>query len=313
MVVVRRKTVDNSSVLSHHGIKGQRWGEKNGPPYPLNFNAHSSAEKRQNPKSAIDGKAETGSKRKGLTDSQKELAKKIFAGAAVTAGVIAVGAISYKALESGSFDSIIASGSEFVSKNISNTVDKSQLGKSLSQIDSKMVKAINSDLIGTEEGGTNCFCTSIAYCNNSLFGHNEKALGITTTMIERNGKTVLSYVDPVSGSVIPGGPSVNLFSRLYNGLNVTEYDGKSVSDGLLELPKKSTGILRIDNGLAGHFINYECDDRGRVSVIDSQNNIIVTASQYARIAERQGYSLTHAIDFSNASINSDASFKELVK
>ena len=25
----------NSEVLLHHGIKGQKWGEKNGPPYPL--------------------------------------------------------------------------------------------------------------------------------------------------------------------------------------------------------------------------------------------------------------------------------------
>lgn len=21
--------------LAHHGVKGQRWGERNGPPYPL--------------------------------------------------------------------------------------------------------------------------------------------------------------------------------------------------------------------------------------------------------------------------------------
>ena len=26
----------NDTYLSHHGIKGQRWGKKNGPPYPIN-------------------------------------------------------------------------------------------------------------------------------------------------------------------------------------------------------------------------------------------------------------------------------------
>ena len=33
--------------LYHHGIKGQKWGVRNGPPYPLKPSARSSAEKRQ--------------------------------------------------------------------------------------------------------------------------------------------------------------------------------------------------------------------------------------------------------------------------
>lgn len=32
--------------LSHHGIDGQKWGVKNGPPYPLDYEAHSAAEKK---------------------------------------------------------------------------------------------------------------------------------------------------------------------------------------------------------------------------------------------------------------------------
>lgn len=34
------------NALSHHGIDGQKWGKRNGPPYPLDFEAHSAAEKR---------------------------------------------------------------------------------------------------------------------------------------------------------------------------------------------------------------------------------------------------------------------------
>ena len=33
--------------LEHHGIKGQKWGDRNGPPYPLKPSAHSAAEKKQ--------------------------------------------------------------------------------------------------------------------------------------------------------------------------------------------------------------------------------------------------------------------------
>lgn len=34
--------------LEHHGILGQKWGKKNGPPYPLDENDHSAAEKKLN-------------------------------------------------------------------------------------------------------------------------------------------------------------------------------------------------------------------------------------------------------------------------
>lgn len=44
------KMTDES--LSHHGIEGQKWGVKNGPPYPLDAGDHSEAEKRAMKKEA---------------------------------------------------------------------------------------------------------------------------------------------------------------------------------------------------------------------------------------------------------------------
>lgn len=38
--------LQEESCLSHHGILGQRKGVRNGPPYPLSSNAHSSAQKQ---------------------------------------------------------------------------------------------------------------------------------------------------------------------------------------------------------------------------------------------------------------------------
>ena len=39
---------DRTSKLKHHGILGQKWGKRNGPPYPLDAEDHSAAEKKAN-------------------------------------------------------------------------------------------------------------------------------------------------------------------------------------------------------------------------------------------------------------------------
>ena len=36
----------NNDYVSHHGIVGMHWGEKNGPPYPLAYGDHSASEKK---------------------------------------------------------------------------------------------------------------------------------------------------------------------------------------------------------------------------------------------------------------------------
>lgn len=40
------KPTVSSDELYHHGILGQKWGKKNGPPYPLDASNHSAAEKK---------------------------------------------------------------------------------------------------------------------------------------------------------------------------------------------------------------------------------------------------------------------------
>ena len=55
--------------IEHYGINGQKWGVRNGPPYPLDFKAHSKAEQRLNPKSILDGKED---KSNGSKQENKE-------------------------------------------------------------------------------------------------------------------------------------------------------------------------------------------------------------------------------------------------
>ena len=52
----------------HHGILGMKWGERNGPPYPLGYGQHSSSEKKEGTKGwALEAKADA----KKRTQSKK--------------------------------------------------------------------------------------------------------------------------------------------------------------------------------------------------------------------------------------------------
>lgn len=106
--------------LAHHGILGQKWGKRNGPPYPLDAQDHSAAEKKagwrksltrpdkegyNKSKKSSSGDSKPKEKR-GLTDKQKKMIA-IGAAAAVTA-LAAYG--TYRLAKSGKLDPLIEKG-----------------------------------------------------------------------------------------------------------------------------------------------------------------------------------------------------------
>lgn len=61
-----------SNYLAHHGILGQRWGHKNGPPYPLDASDHSASEKKAGWRKSLSTAIKDHKKKK---QRQKALAK----------------------------------------------------------------------------------------------------------------------------------------------------------------------------------------------------------------------------------------------
>lgn len=122
------RKLDSKNELYHHGIKGQKWGDKNGPPYPLGASNHSSTEKKQGSRgwskeakreldnkngNKTDNKTDNKTKKKsGLTDKQK---KYIQIGAAVAVTTLAAYG-GYKLYKSGKLDGLISKGKEALGK-----------------------------------------------------------------------------------------------------------------------------------------------------------------------------------------------------
>ena len=96
------------SYLEHHGILGQKWGKRQGPPYPLGASDHSAAKKKAGWRDSLNKidrdknrqKAEakrsssSDGKKRGLSDNQK---RALMVGAAVAGTALAAyGAYKFK-------------------------------------------------------------------------------------------------------------------------------------------------------------------------------------------------------------------------
>ena len=68
----------NESWLAHHGIAGQRWGHKNGPPYPLHPEDHDASERKAGWKKSLDNATQvTKHKLKQTRDSVSDKANQL--------------------------------------------------------------------------------------------------------------------------------------------------------------------------------------------------------------------------------------------
>lgn len=123
-VLITRTT--NYAYLKHHGILGQKWGKKNGPPYPLDASDHSSSEKKAGWRKSLDKDSSTeDNKKKGLSDKQK---KAIKIGAAVAVTALATYG-TYRLAKSGKLDPYIASGKSKLNKLMEKKAGDTKIGE----------------------------------------------------------------------------------------------------------------------------------------------------------------------------------------
>lgn len=194
----------NDEYLAHHGILGQRWGKRNGPPYPLNESDKSVKEQRLSNKSKSSSNDEN---KKGLSDAQKRAIK---IGAAVTAGalVTAGGVYLYK---TGTLQKF---GNKIANNCLNGDVGKSKLAKSITNVVSSNKNIVNKEIANkysflkdlknpisdahkvAEEANSNLF-------NNKapLSRRNCKENALTFFLRRQCGKDVVSPVRSVDGNL----------------------------------------------------------------------------------------------------------------
>ena len=64
-------TPSSEECLAHFGILGQKWGKKNGPPYPLGADDHSASEKKAGWRKSLTGDSAKNEDRKGQLSEKK--------------------------------------------------------------------------------------------------------------------------------------------------------------------------------------------------------------------------------------------------
>lgn len=277
----------NTYYLAHHGILGQKWGKKNGPPYPLDASDHSASEKKAGWRKSLDkgGKSEdnnhkgksrenqNGKTKKGLTDKQKT-ALKVGAALAVTA-LAAYGA--YKLNESGKLDELIERGKQLTGDALGKMGDKPVSGLDPAPAQ-KVQKAVETVGGFKKLAQPESFADTLKKTNplrGDSTGENNCVLSAIASFMRQTGYDVTAGSTPGRKPLNPAG----IVEECFKGAKVVEGSaakfGRSQKDAAEMLLKRfgpnAEGLCGVQwkGGHGGHTFSWKIID-GVVSFFDAQ-------------------------------------------
>lgn len=269
----------SSDEIYHHGILRQRWGVRNGPPYPLDQDQKSQAEKRAG-------------WRKSLSDEQKATIKKVAIGTLAVAGIAAS---AYVISQHPEMLKYAKDGAATIANRFANKPIK-EITKSAGNFD-KIIpecKKITSDYVksSTEQrkqmlenlnkvhGEYNCKAGGLAY-EAMRRGFDVTAKDIDTTAIEDTVFMKKCYKSFKGYDTIKGTSIENCEKAILN----------MFKDG-----QRGNMIVHNPKGTNSHAMAFEIIN-GKLTLIESRNRIEMTLSGI----NRRGFS-GNGIDLNNIQV-----------
>ncbi|MBQ8134793.1 MAG: hypothetical protein IJ192_10380 [Clostridia bacterium] len=284
--------------LYHHGILGQHWGQRNGPPYPLNGSDHSVSEKKAGWRKSLDKGSDTSytngkknsKEKKHLTDNQK---KAIKIGAAVVATALVTYG-TYRLVKSGKLDTLAKAGKSKINELLGDKLKDIKVGdlpkdhtQSTETAKSKVEDILKGETIQSKTVNGFKKISQIEHLSdtlnktNPLLGKSEganncSACGITA-FLRRQGYDVTAKST--------GGQMQNLggiVEKCFKGAKVLDGSavkfGRSRNDAAEMLLKRygdnAEGVVGVQwkGGRGGHVFNWSIKD-GVVSFFDAQQRL----------------------------------------
>lgn len=260
--------MDNRSYeLYHHGILGQKWGRRNGPPYPLSAGDHSASEKKAGWRKSLSSGITYGSQKPKskekfhLTDKQKT-AIKIGAAVAATA-LVAYG--GYKLYQSGALDSVIETGKKVVQKSSNAGSFNGDTGSA------ETLKAIQTAATGINSNKsspeTSVNFVMKAFDGKELESVNCQACTLSYELRRRGLDASARLVDTRRYS---GEHLMNVFYKNAKVSDTSVDTWKDLASTLTKMGDGSRGNLMLQCNGSGHSFAYEVF-KDKVIVMDTQN------------------------------------------
>lgn len=323
--------MDNDTFLAHYGIMGQKWGVKNGPPYPLSYDAHSSVQKALNPKSALDNYSNEGSKRKkskskhaetqkthslierwnSLDDKTKRRIKIAVATAVVTAAAVGLGAayvhgrgqLVQKAIDAGQVMGVRKAKEVKFANKVTKRIVKDTFDKEYQElVDSKEFKLSDLHRIDPNSMTMSDHMRSINP-GFGFYGRTQNCMFCTTNMALR-----MKGFETVAGECEHGWLFENLMST-FKGMKALEPHSKTtkaLSKALVEAGGEGSygnlimyftpkGFLPKLGTVGAHSVFYKVEN-GKANIYDSQSSNFgseeaMTVGQYWNAMRENGYSM----------------------
>lgn len=293
----------SSDELYHHGILGQKWGKRNGPPYPLSPGAHSSAEKKAGYKKSIGKGKESTSVDKTKHGSLATLAfiSAIYALPFIPLA-ITVGVEHHKDKKAEKFRDQCDKEREEATVDKKTGLKKQATNKTLEE----NIKRVNPDYrLEGNNGKINCVNCSMTL-ELRRRGYEVQA---QLTSRGKNGFEVAKECFPKSKNVDvqtypkvefnkktnkPKDPqAIDNWNRYWNkneklaNVGGNKELAKNAISALKKEPAGSRGqVLVTWNRWSGHSMGYEVTSDGKVRIIDSQVNKIYSEKESEKMLRR---------------------------